>query len=274
MRVDIPYELLDPTPNNARKHFVHIDELALTIGDHGLLHNLVVKEKPDGRFEVVAGERRRRAIGLLLLSVPEQMKQHGRPLGAWLGVGSVKSGSKEGGVPCFVIPQTSAEAAHFIENIGREDLWPWELGRRLVSFNDAGYDQAYIATIIGKSPSYVSKHLVIGRQLCREVTDAIEKTGDKQMVSYQTLLRIGRLYDPVMLEPLRKQQVEQFEKILGRPRTYTKEDEARSERHRVYDRAKKLRSLKVPGHAKLYVRAIYEFLFREGYCTKPDFDFK
>ncbi len=272
MRVDIPYELLDPKPDNARRHFLHLDDLALTIADYGLLQNLVVKEKADGRFQVEAGERRRRAIGLLMLDVPTQIKQCGKALGGWYGAAAVKSGSKDGGVPCFVIPKSADDAAHAIENIQREDLWPWELGRKLASWNDAGYDQEFIGRCIGKSQNYVSLFIVIGQRLSPKVSEAIEKTGDKSLVSKQTLSKICRCYDPVLLEPQHLKQVEMFERLLGATRKITSPSVDRSERHRVHARAKKLGRMKVPGHAKMYVRAIYEFLFDEGHVNSPKFN--
>lgn len=281
MRVEIPFELLDPTRDNARRQYVHLDELALSIGEYGLLQNLIVREvvttiegQEVKRYEVRGGERRRRAIGLLMLSVEEQIKQYGKPLGSWLGAASLKSGCTDGGVPAFIIPASADEAAHLIENICREDLWPWEIGRRLASWNDAGYDQTWIADRLGKAQSYVSYFITIGRQLSPKVSDAIEKTGDKALVTKNSLLKLCRHYDPVLLEPMHLKQLEVFEQVLGTTRRRGPADESRSERIRVHKRAQRLGKMKVPGHAKLYVRAIYQYLFTDSYMTRPDFDFK
>lgn len=274
MRAEIPYSQLVPTEKQARQVYVHLDELAVSIADHGLLQNLVVRRRPDGTFEVIAGERRRRAIGLLLLPVDQQLKEYGKVLGSWGGMGSVKSGCETDGIPCFVLPDSASDTVHAIENIQRENLWPWEFGRYLAGLNDAGYDQQWIAERLSKSQQHVSMFIKLGRCLSPQVTSAIEKTGDRDLVTQRNLLRIARLYDPVMLEPLHEKQVIEFEKILGHVRTYTKPSEDRSERHRVHDRAKRLARMGVPGHAKPYVRAIYEYLFTEGHAGKPNFKWK
>lgn len=277
MRLELAYSDLVPTADQSRHHYVHLDELALSIDAQGLLQNLVVRHrKSDDKYEVIAGERRRRAIGLLILPLEEQIREYGKPLGNWYGPGSAaeKSGSSNGGVPCFVLPDSAAEAAHLIENIQREDLWPWELGRRLLLWNEAGYDQAWIAERLSKNQQHVSAHIKLGRNLSRKVTDAIEKIGDRHLVTKQQLFRIARLYDPVMQEPLDLKQVDEFERILGKVRTYTKPEESKREKDRVHERAKRLKNMSVPGHAKPYVRAVLEFLFTERSLQKPHFNWK
>ena len=261
MRAEIPWELIDPTPRNSRTHYTKIEELAVSIAEHGLLQNLVVVVKGE-RFECRAGERRRRAIGLLRLPIGEQIEKFGRVLGHF-----------KGGVPCFVMPTDADEAANLIENIEREDLWPWEIGRRLLDYSEAGYDQEYISHRINKSPSYVSKFITFTR-LSPKVTRAIEQTGDKNLVSLKNLLRIAKHYDPVLLEPLHESQVVELESVLGHSRSYTKSEHTTSERSRVYDRAKRLSRMKAPGHAKPYLRAIYEYLFSPHPVSKPDWNWK
>lgn len=275
MRVEAPYNQLVPTEAQARQRHVHLDELAISIAENGLLQNLVGVLRDDGKIEVRAGERRRRAIGLLLLPIAEQIQQFGKPLGNWIGGGAEKSGCPSGGIPIFLLPKTADEAAHLIENIQREDLWPWEAGRYLVSWSEAGYSQNWIADRLGKSQAYVASSMLLGRQLSPKVTEAIENIGDRSFISKANLFKIARLYDPVMLEPLHVKQVELFENILGKIRKYTPADDGRSERHRVHERAKRLGRCKIPGHARPYVRAIYEFLFsEEPYLKAPSFNWK
>ncbi|WP_270375560.1 ParB/RepB/Spo0J family partition protein [Marinicauda sp. Alg238-R41] len=61
----VPLSALHPSPLNPRKTFDEdaLDELAGSILAEGLLQNLVARPRPDaaGQFEIVAGERRRRA---------------------------------------------------------------------------------------------------------------------------------------------------------------------------------------------------------------------
>ena len=49
-----------------------IEELAEDIKHNGLLHNIVVIKKDDGRYKLLAGERRLRAVKLLAEQEPEQ----------------------------------------------------------------------------------------------------------------------------------------------------------------------------------------------------------
>lgn len=52
----------------------NIEELAEDIKNNGLLHNIVVVKKDDGRYKLLAGERRLRAIKLLAEQEPENWK--------------------------------------------------------------------------------------------------------------------------------------------------------------------------------------------------------
>lgn len=278
MRVEVPFNRLVPTEAQVRRQYLHLDELAESIANHGLLQNLVGVEKGDGVIEVRAGERRRRAIGLLLLPLEEQLKQFGRVLGNWKGGGAEKSDCPNGGVPVFILPRTADDVAiHMAENIQREDLWPWEKGRELASWYDAGYTQEDIAERVSKSRLEISALIRLGTRLSPKVTEAIERTGDRTLIGRKVLLKLAQLYDPILQEPMHLKQVEEFERILGTARRHVGRmpETAKSERLRVYDRAKRLGRVKVPGHAKPYVRAIYEYLFSEAaYVKTPNFNWK
>lgn len=66
---DIPLDRLLPNPRQPRKHFdeASITELAADIKENGLIEEIVVRESPteDGYWEVICGERRKRACQLL-----------------------------------------------------------------------------------------------------------------------------------------------------------------------------------------------------------------
>ena len=64
--VDLEVSKIRPNPKNPRKKFdkTSISELAETIKEHGLLQPVTVRAK-DGYFELVAGERRLRAVRAL-----------------------------------------------------------------------------------------------------------------------------------------------------------------------------------------------------------------
>jgi ParB family chromosome partitioning protein len=60
----IPLNKLVSSPRNVRRHGdpTADAELKASIAAHGLLQNLVVRSGAKGKFEVEAGERRRRAM--------------------------------------------------------------------------------------------------------------------------------------------------------------------------------------------------------------------
>jgi len=63
----IPFNKLLPSPRNVRKTGgQNVDDLAENIAAEGVLQNLLVIPAKKGRFEVIAGERRRRAFGKLV----------------------------------------------------------------------------------------------------------------------------------------------------------------------------------------------------------------
>lgn len=68
-------------PNTLNKDFkqVDIDVLSRSIEDIGLQHNLVVLKQDDGNYRIISGERRYRAICLLLKRDPEHPLSNGIP---------------------------------------------------------------------------------------------------------------------------------------------------------------------------------------------------
>jgi len=59
----LPIEVLFPNPNQPRRSFdpESLEELAESIRQKGVIQPLIVRPAPDGRYEIVAGERRWRA---------------------------------------------------------------------------------------------------------------------------------------------------------------------------------------------------------------------
>ncbi len=70
---EVALALIVPNPRQPRRHFSpsELEDLIASIKEHGLLQPLVVTELPDGRYELIAGERRLRASTMLgLKEVP------------------------------------------------------------------------------------------------------------------------------------------------------------------------------------------------------------
>ncbi|WP_049793131.1 ParB/RepB/Spo0J family partition protein [Thermus thermophilus] len=95
----LPLEVLVPSPQ-PRKRFENLEALAESIREKGVLQPLLVRPLGDGRYAIVAGERRYRAARMAGLSE----------------------------VPVRVVELSEKEARLFalVENLQREDLNPYE----------------------------------------------------------------------------------------------------------------------------------------------------
>ncbi len=129
----IPVTKISPDPKQPRKHFKQeeLDQLAASIKEHGVLQPLLVVEKIDGGYELVAGERRWRASQLAgLTTVPVLIKQ-------WAN-------------------QQKLEVS-LIENIQRENLNPLEEAfayKRLIE--EFNLTQQQVADRVNKSRSAIA----------------------------------------------------------------------------------------------------------------------
>src|SRR5690606_6838310 len=97
---DVPRDALEPGRFQPRTHMdgTALEELAESIRSQGMIRPIVVRPLGDGRYEILAGERRWRAAGMAGLER----------------------------VPVIVrdVPDRAAMALALIENIQREDLNP------------------------------------------------------------------------------------------------------------------------------------------------------
>lgn len=134
-RTMLGLDQLEPGTYQPRRNFDResLRELAESISTHGVLQPIVVRPKPgaDGRYEIVAGERRWRASQIAQIHE----------------------------VPVIVRELNDQQALEvgLIENLQRQDLNPVEeaLGyRRLM--DEFGHTQEKAASILGKSRSHVA----------------------------------------------------------------------------------------------------------------------
>ena len=144
----IPIDKIDPNPRQARSELGNIKELMISIKNKGLLEPILVRPK-DGRYEIIAGERRY--------------------------IASKKIGISE--IPCIEMNVEDNEALELalIENLQRKDLDVFEEAEGLNSLADSyGYSHSQIAEIIGKARSTITEIINISkipedvRQYCRE----------------------------------------------------------------------------------------------------------
>lgn len=125
---------IDVNPHQPRKHFEkeELENLKASIKEHGILQPLVVTQKDDGRYELIAGERRLRSsreVGLEVVPVV------------------VRGAMRD---------QQKLELA-LIENIQRQELNAVEEAEAYDALADLfSLTQAQIADRVGKSRSYVA----------------------------------------------------------------------------------------------------------------------
>jgi ParB family transcriptional regulator, chromosome partitioning protein len=124
---------IEPNPEQPRAKFdaASLDALAGSIGSVGLLQPLIVRPLDDGRYELVAGERRWRA--------------------------AQKAGI--GRVPAVVrsSPEDERLQAALIENMVREDLNPVDEARACASLvDDLGISKEELARRVGRSRAAIS----------------------------------------------------------------------------------------------------------------------
>lgn len=125
-----------PNPNQPRKHFDEeaLQELASSIKTHGVIQPLVVNREADGRYMIIAGERRWRASNMAgLQKVPVVIKNY---------------------------TEKQIKEISIIENLQREDLNPIEAARAIKQLMDEyNLTQEAVADRIGKSRPSVANTL-------------------------------------------------------------------------------------------------------------------
>ncbi|GMN02481.1 ParB/RepB/Spo0J family partition protein [Erythrobacter sp. MTPC3] len=124
---------ISPLPGNPRKHFDEgaLDELAASIAKRGVIQPIIVRPKSNGKYELVAGERRWRAAQRARLhEIPALVRE---------------------------LDDREVMALALIENLQREDLNPVEEARAYQRLADQeGMTQAEIARMVEKSRSHVA----------------------------------------------------------------------------------------------------------------------
>ena len=128
--VELPISILKPSIYQPRKNFdkESLEELSLSIKEHGLLEPLLVKKSDEDKYEIICGERRYRACKLANLE----------------------------NVPCLIRDDLgdNGYAVALIENIQREDLNPLEMAQAFnLMLEECKLSQEDLAKTLGKSRS-------------------------------------------------------------------------------------------------------------------------
>jgi len=140
-----------------------LQELSESIKQQGIMQPLLIRQISEGKYEIIAGERRFRAAGMAGLdTVPALIKE--------------------------VDDQTAAAMA-LIENMQRQDLNPLEEAEGLARLiSDFGFTHEQAAQVVGKSRSAVSNLLRL-TQLSKPV-QALLMAGDIDMGHARAMLNV------------------------------------------------------------------------------------
>jgi len=158
----ISIDKIDPSPHQARTELGDIEELMASIKEKGILQPIIVREK-DGRYEIIAGERR--------------------------CVAAKNVGLKD--VPCIEMNVSDNEAMEIalIENLQRKDLGVFEEADGLNALVDMyGYSHKEISEKIGKARSTITEIISISK-IPREIRNMCEEFSIK---SRSTIIELAK----------------------------------------------------------------------------------
>jgi ParB family chromosome partitioning protein len=126
----LPLASIEPHPDQPRRHFDEqaLDELAASIAKRGVIQPVIVRPLGEGRYQLVAGERRWRAAQKAQIhEIPALIRELDEP---------------------------DVMAIALIENIQREDLNPVEEARAFRRLAEH-YPPTTVGQLVGKSRSHV-----------------------------------------------------------------------------------------------------------------------
>jgi ParB/RepB/Spo0J family partition protein len=166
--MELEIDQVYPNPAQPRKTFDDIEELASSIKDKGLIQPIAVIKDGAGKYMIVSGERRYKAI-------------------ASLGNPTIKA---------HILTVSSKDVGELtlIENIQRDDLTDIEIAKYIsILWNSGQYKQKQdLATAIGKSASYISKAFSCLKLNTQIINDLEENKND---VPLSVLEEISRVKD-------------------------------------------------------------------------------
>ena len=177
----IALEEIEPSSYQPRKSFSaeSLNELSESIKSHGLLQPVLVRKKPQGGYELIAGERRWRASKLAGLDmVPAVVREAG---------------------------DQEVSALALVENIQRDNLNAFEEASALGRLRDEfGLTQEDIALAVGRSRASIANLLRL--LLLGEVARDLLQKGEIEMGHARALLAIenASVQDAAALEVLGK----------------------------------------------------------------------
>jgi ParB family chromosome partitioning protein len=194
--LEIPIARIVPNPQQPRRHFddAELARLAESIGRHGVLQPVVVRER-DGGYELVVGERRWRAARLA-----------GRET-----------------LPAVIKDVASPDLLELalVENVQRHDLNPIELALAFRALVDGGATQEEVGRRLGVDRSTVANHLrmlELSRELQGDVEAGLLSAGHaKALLQVSSPERRRLLRDRIVEQALSVRAAEELARELAGP---------------------------------------------------------
>ena len=210
----IDIERIEPNPHQPRKEFGDLTEMVASVKEKGILEPILVRSH-EGRFQIIAGERRYQAAKLAGL-------MH---------------------VPCIEVDVDAKGMLEIslIENLQRKDLSPFEESAALQRLCDQfRYTHEEIARKLGKSRTVITEALSLNRlpedvqERCRQA-DIASKSMLLQIVRQESVDRMHALIDKITGEGITREEARRFGQQDGRrvrPRNFVFRYKPEDERFR------------------------------------------
>lgn len=165
--VALPLAQVRPNPDQPRKTFreAELRELAASMAEHGLLQPIAVRPMADGSYQVIAGERRYRAAGLL----------------GWERIPALVRGDVE---------ECDVAVLAVMENCARANMRPLETARAFAALLEAHVDwtPSEVARRTGKSAQTVAKYLAL-----LDCTPLVQMALDSGSLAWDLCTELARL---------------------------------------------------------------------------------
>ena len=219
--LQVPLHRIERNPDQPRSAFdeTQLGELAASIAVHGVIQPVIVRELADGRYQLVAGERRTRAAKLAgLETIPAIVRDTG--------------------------DETSLEVA-LIENLQREDLNAIETALAYRELIDRfGMTHEAVARQVGKSRVAVSnalRLLDLAPETRTAIVDGRISEGHGRALAAITIPELQRAVLAVVLE--RQLSVRQTEELVRRKREEAPDRRSGTLSHDLQDLEAQLRGV-------------------------------
>jgi len=185
---------IEPNPHQPRKEFGDLSEMVASVKEKGILEPILVRQH-EGRYEIIAGERRYQAAKLAGLQR----------------------------IPCIEVDVDARGMLEIslIENLQRRDLTAFEEAAAIQRLSDQfRYTHEEVARKRGKSRTVITETLSLNRmpeeiqERCRQA-DIDSKSMLLQIVRQPTVEAMHRLVDKIAGEGITREEARSFQRRPG-----------------------------------------------------------